>query len=516
MVDRVANLAVSPADATAQVDAQLSEQTGATEVPATPPNQKSEQIAQTIVLAVLFAGPALMCVHAASAADPDIWWHLRTGEWILQHHAVPQTDPFSGPLAGKPWQAYSWLFELIVIKLFHGYGLAGMVGYIAAMVLTITVALRHLVKRLQSDFSIVTLLTFATCYSLGHLYTPRPWLFTILFAVFELDILMHVRRTGRTRELLWLPVIFALWGNIHIEFIDGLLILGLAFVESVIARWWPSGTDTRVRPMWLGGALVASVLATLANPYGWRLYGVVYDYTFRLAKGGALNMVSELQAIPFRDASDFLLLFFALAATAALAWHRRFVLFEVGLLIFAAVTSFRSERDIWIMALAAVTILASSITSERPAIRLPKLAPFVAFAAAALALPLGFRLFQVDNAMLKVKAAEHLPVYAVEAIQAKGYPGPLFDDYDWGGYLMWNLRMPVSMDGRASFYGDERITRSISTWNAHPDWASDEQLTSAGLVIGPVNAALTQLLRKDSQFQLVYEDKLAAVFIRRK
>jgi hypothetical protein len=76
--------------------------------------------------------------------------------------------------------------------------------------------------------------------------------------------------------------------------------------------------------------------------------------------------------------------------------------------------------------------------------------------------------------------------------------------------------MPVSIDGRAAFYGDQRIDRSVATWSAQPDWASDAQLMKAGVVIGPVKAPLTQVLRMDPRFQLAYEDKVAAVFVRRK
>jgi len=108
----------------------------------------------------------------------------------------------------------------------------------------------------------------------------------------------------------------------------------------------------------------------------------------------------------------------------------------------------------------------------------------------------------------------------VEAVRAKGYAdtlhGPVFNDFNWGGYMIWALRMPVSIDGRAAFYGDQRLDRSTATWNAEPDWASDTQLTSAGLVIGPVKAALMQVLRMDPRYQLVYEDKVAAVFVQRK
>jgi hypothetical protein len=476
-------------------------------------NGRVEQVAQAAVLAVLFAVPALMCVHAACVTDPDIWWHLRTGELILAQHSAPCVDPYSGALAGKPWLAYSWLYELLVVKLYHWLGLTGIVTYTSGMVLAITVALFHLIRRLQRDLTLAALLTFAACYSMGRLYSPRPWLFTVLFFILELDILMQARRTGRARELLWLPVIFALWANVHIQFIDGLLVLGLAWVEAEAARWW-SAAETRVRPAWMGLALVASLLATLLNPFGWRIYGAAYDLA---TQGGALNKVSELQAIPFRNLSDFFILLLALGSVGALAWQRRFPLFETALLGFAAVLSFRSQRDIWVIATVAVVILASAIPgSEKAAFRLPRSATALAILAAGVAVLAGFRIMQVNAAHLETQLAKSMPVQAVEMIRAKGYAGPLYNDYNWGGYLIWALRMPVSIDGRAAFYGDQRIDRSMATWNAEPDWASDAQLTSVGVVIGPVKAPLTQVLRMDPRFQLAYEDKVAAVFAARK
>jgi hypothetical protein len=118
--------------------------------------------------------------------------------------------------------------------------------------------------------------------------------------------------------------------------------------------------------------------------------------------------------------------------------------------------------------------------------------------------------------MLQTQVAKNLPADAVKAIQAGGYTGLVYDDYNWGGYLIWALQQPVVVDGRASFYGDQRIDRSINTWTGHKDWASDPDLKAASIVIGPANEALTQLLRTDSHFKLIYEDKMAAVFAARK
>ncbi len=476
---------------------------------------------QIIMLAMLIVAPALLCVGVATVTDPDIWWHLRAGQWMMQHHALLRVDPFSIGGAGKPWQAYSWLYELLVIQLFQRFGLVGMVGYSTAMVFAITLALWHLIKRLQPNVALTGVVLIATCLSFGHLVTPRPWMFTILFFVFEIDILMQARKTGRVIELAWLPLIFALWSNIHIEFIDGLMVLGLALAEAIVTGRG-IGDKTRLRTPWIFAAFIGCILATLVNPYGWGVYSVGFDYIHRLishmaADSGGLNSISELQAMPFRDIVDYSVLFLALAAAAALASRRRFQVFEIGLLLFGMVVSFRSRRDVWVIAIAAAAILASSIrarattTEAQPSRWRARLA----IAAAALLVLITFRATHRNDTVLQAQVAKALPVGAVEEIRAKGYAGPLYNDFTWGGYLMWALRMPVSIDGRAAFYGDAAINRSDATWMAAPDWASDPQLKVANLVLGPARMPLSQELRMDPEWQLAYEDQVAVVFIRK-
>ena len=480
--------------------------------PNVPANLKVEQFAQALVLAALLAGPALMCLHAACVTDWDLWWHLRTGDWILAHGTVPRADSFSRAIAGKPWADYTWLFELLVDKLFLRFGLMGLVLYTVGMVLTISCALFHLVRRLQSDFTLVVLLSFAASFSMQHLYMPRPWLFTILFFVLVVDIVMQARRTGKIRELFWLPVIFAIWPNVHIQFVAGLVVLALALVEAILAR---RGIDlpTCVAPGWMLGALTASLLATCANPYGWHIYRTVYELA--TAPGG-MDKITELFAIPFRSLPDWCVLLFAMGATAALGKAGRLLPFETALLTFAAYFSFRSQRDVWVLVVVAVAIVASSLPGrERARIRVPRSAAPLVLLASLLMLVGGFRVLHADNRVLAHLLEQQMPVKAVEAIRERGYAGPLYNDYNWGGYLMWSLRMPVNIDGRGSLYGDQAIDTSSSTWGAGPDWDSDPQLRSANMVIGPAMMPLSQVLRMESNWQLAYEDKVAAVFIRK-
>src|SRR5713101_2922300 len=76
-----------------------------------------------VLLILLYLFPVL--VTTQQVVDPDIWWHLRTGQWIVEHRTVPITDPFSSYGMGKPWIAYSWLFEILIYGLYQAFGLVG-------------------------------------------------------------------------------------------------------------------------------------------------------------------------------------------------------------------------------------------------------------------------------------------------------------------------------------------------------------------------------------------------------
>jgi hypothetical protein len=478
---------------------------------------RSNQIARALLIAMLCAAPALICFRGGAGAcvsDPDLGWHLRTGEWIMQHHSVPRVDIYSRFGAGKPWQAYSWLFEIVLVKLYRWFGLDGVMVYMGVMLTAIAAALYRLISRLQPDFTKSMMLTMATLTAISRLYTPRPWLFTILFFIIEIDIVMEARRTGSSRKLLWLPPIFALWANVHIQFINGLMVLGVAACEPVLARWWkPSISRLSARSLWL--TLPACIVAACVNPYGAGIYKIAHDLA---AQPGVLNTVSEMHALPFRSIMDFFLLFLALAAVGLMFRFHRVFPFETLMLAMAFLLSFRSQRDIWFLAIIAAVIVAENLPS-RPVSKKPQRDALwtlpLSLAATSLLVLISAFATQIRNDKLEGKLAEQMPVKAVEIVRERQYSGALYNTYGWGGFLIWNLRQPVSIDGRAAFYGDERIDRSMKTWNGGPDWSTDPDLKSAGLVIAPVDAALAQLLRMDPRFELAYQDKIAAVFVAR-
>jgi hypothetical protein len=474
----------------------------------------ADRAARAAVIGLLLAAPALLCFRGlgSCAVDPDVGWQLQSAVWILQHHAFPHTDPFSRTTAGLRWQDYSWLFDLLLLKLYNWLNLEGLVVYTAAMAVAVTAAVYRMVSRVQPDFIRSAALTVAALLCISRDFTPRPWFFTILFFALELDVLLQFRRTRRARILLWLPPMFALWANIHIQFIEGLLVLGIAACEPLLATWTRWGDRPgNGRPLWL--ALAACVAAPLVNPYG---AGIYRDAWIMGSQPGVLNTVSEMHAPAFRSAGDYLLLFLALAATALFFRRGRPAPFESLLLAMSVVLSFRSQRDAWMLAIVAVVLIAETLRPhiQKSAATPPWTLP-ITFAVTAVVSILGFFTLHVNNARLRALQAQEMPVQAVEVVKQRHYSGPLFNDYNWGGYLIWQLGQPVTIDGRAGLYGDQSIDRSISTWAGGPHWSSDPDLRSARLVIAPVRDALTQLLRLDPHFQLVDEDQVAAVFVRR-
>jgi hypothetical protein len=101
-------------------------------------------------------------------------------------------------------------------------------------------------------------------------------------------------------------------------------------------------------------------------------------------------------------------------------------------------------------------------------------------------------------------------------VAERGYPGPLYNDFNWGGYLIWKLPgLPAALDGRTNLHGDERILRFGRTWAGVPGWHDDPDLAAAGVIITAADAPLAALLLHDDRFRRVHEDPVAWIFVSR-
>jgi len=189
---------------------------------------------RTLLLIAMFSVPIIFSIRLASENfDPDVWWHLRTGEWIVKNLEVPTTDMFS-IMRGTNWIAYSWLYEILIYAIHSLLGLTGFVVFgISMSVLTISL-LYSLLRTISGRIAISVALTGAGAVAMGATLYIRSFRFSILFLILELYLLHRARTSSNFRHLLLLPLLFFVWANVHIQFVFGLFVYALFALEVII------------------------------------------------------------------------------------------------------------------------------------------------------------------------------------------------------------------------------------------------------------------------------------------
>jgi hypothetical protein len=446
--------------------------------------------------------------------DPDLWWHLRTGEWIVETGWVPFTDPFSTAGPDRSWVAYSWLFDLLVYGIYQLLGLTGILIFRLVMTLAVVFAFQRLASRRDTHPLVAVILTAAGTVALVPVLSERSWLFSILFTAFTLQGILAWREEGKGRAVWLLPLVYVLWANIHIQFVYGLFLLGLACVAPPLDRALGGpAPDPRVwrRLLALTGLCL---LATLVNPYGYRIYEAVWE---AVTQPGPAAFIDEMKAMEFRYPAEWAALLLAGAAAFALGRRARLSSFDVLFLLAACYCGFRARRDVWFLILAALAIVPPVARAE-PA---PRPAGFgLAFLGlACVVLFAGYVGWarELTEARLRAEVSREFPARAVEALRSLPPGATVFNPFNWGGYLMWELKgHRVAIDGRCNLHGDARILRIGNAWAGAGDPLRDPDLDSAGVVIGESNSQLAALLSGDHRFQQAYRDEQAVVFLRRK
>jgi hypothetical protein len=428
------------------------------------------------------------------ALDWDTWWHAAVGRWVAEHHALPAADPFSrlGREAATPWVAYSWLYELAVYVALDRFGPAGVLTLRSMLVAGSTAAVLWLAVGRSPRTVSTVLVTLLAGVVLMPLAKERPWHLSIGFTAVVVAAVERLRAGESVRRAWWLLPLFAAWANLHVQFVLGWLVLGLACL-------FPGSADRRR----LLALTAGCVLATLANPYHVRLWGVVAEYATQHA---GRSLVDELAPLDPRGVWFWAAVgLFALGVRAAVRrpdWAFPLALLGVGLML-----ALSMRRDVWVVAVAAAGTRSVSDGVERPT---PSLRVHFAVFATAIVVRFVGPAGDVDAAN-----AAKFPVRAAAVVREREPPGPLFNPFDWGGYLIWALPdHPVAIDGRTNLYGDARLRRSFATWAAD-GWETDPDLAASNLVIGPPDSPLVVALKARPGWAVVYADRTAAVLSRR-
>ena len=477
----------------------------------------SSQLLWFLGLVFVFAALPLANIKYSKLADPDIWWHIRTGEWIVQNHQIPHVDPFSAPTLGKPWVDYCWIFDLGSYGMISHFDLVSILWFETLMRLAVTALLFSLIRTLTPSFWKALALTGIAMMAMLWMLPPRPGAISVLLFLGELHILVSAQRKSNARLLWVLPGLFVLWANIHIEFVTGLFLLGVICLEPLMEKAWEiaggprSIPDPLHRQRWY--VLGASLLATLVNPYGVKLFANAFQYA-RDAK--IYDMIVEFHAMHFRTLNDWSVLLLVMLACFALGRSSRLRPAWVVLLGWSAWMGFRSLREVWIVTILSVMIIATPRREEDQPVKPVRTSLSLRLAVAtavALILLTGGVLWSVSSQKMLRQVADAFPLGAVGYIHQNHLQGPLLNELSWGGFLIYAVPdIPVAMDGRTNVHSQDEIVNALPLWNGEHGWQERPELQHANLVISNHSWPLALLLRSDPRFRLVYEDKTAVLF----
>ena len=453
--------------------------------------------------------------------DYDIWWHLKVGDWIIEHFAVPHTGILSRTAAARPWVAYSWGYEVLLSRSYAWFGLVGLGLFGTLLTMGVAFSIYWMSRRISGRFWVAGILAGFVCGAFLFNVMPRPVFFSMMLYCVTLALLFEAQRTGRVKLLYWLPPLLLVWTNLHIQFIYGLFAIGLLTAVNLLQA---SVEHCELAPSFLKPAalpakpllaiLALCLLATLIGPNFYQPYLAVFAYT--KAKF-TYKIIMELQPLSFRGFSNFLELFLAAAGFYVVGWQKKIDLFKLFLLVAASVVAFRTMRDGWFLCISAAACIADFPSPEAVRERAESWGE-LAIAAATLAVILliaapavDFNTREIDHAI----SADY-PVNAINVLRRQPFSGPLYNNLNWGGFLMWYLpELPVSIDGRNDLYGDELDEVFYYSESAFPSYQTDPYLNEAGLVLLDSKLPLARILSIDPRFRLVYRDEIATVYARR-
>ena len=477
-------------------------------------------------LLVVAAFVVILCVLVRRGGDPDIFWHLVTGQWMVDHHQIVSHDLFTFTVAGKQWIDPEYTTEVIAYLIFKLGGLT-LVSLAFGAVTFVGFLLIWQRVRLENANPVIAAIVIGVAGLAGAaVWGPRPQMITFALTGLELLWLDRYLR-GKSRAIYWLPLVMIAWANLHGGFLFGLVPVGVAaFVEAVHWVRRVDGDEHKRRTRNLLLVFVACVVAAFVNPNGIHLYSYVIQPQFSAVQQ---NFIAEWQSPNFHvlEQRGFEAMLLLVPVAFVL---RRPSLWEVCLTVAVSYLALSAVRHAALFIAAETPLLIWSFSAgwERmaPAARVrawiaPRARDMLAGAAAILVIAaLGTGYFVHSTLSNQARAtATNFPVGASDWLAAHPTVGTrMFDQYGWGGYLISRFypdpNRRVFSFGEATLLGTKVMQQVIDVETGNPDWQQIFAEWGIDYVIDVPGAPAVLALEVDPQWTKVYDDELAVIMVK--
>ncbi len=438
-----------------------------------------------IALLVLLVVAGLLA-NLGPVGNNDIGFHLRLGQEIAAS-GPPTVDNHSFTAPGVPYPDHEWVAQLGLWGLFSAFGVPGL-AVAQGVLIGISLGLVAYSVKGPAPLRAVAVLPVLL---LGFDHSEiRPHLLGWIY-IAALGILLERRRYA------WILGLLLLWANTHASVLLGVGLAGLSCLEE-------AARTRNLRPLaW--AAAIATV--PLLNPYGLH----VYTLFFQISDNA--DFVGEWQPYGAETWQFFLLVAMVIGAAVGIL-KSRLNAFDAFRLFVMATLSFQSSRTGVVMAIFLAPYFGrwygAGIARWGRGARQAVLGLSAVVVVGLLAVRVR------DGRALRLDLdAEHLPVAAVEFIHRHNLTGPMYNDYNFGGYLLWKApELPVFMDGRIEVYQGNVLAQHLQVSRAALGWEEIADRYGIQFFLVRPERGITSALLENPAWDLVYFDYNAAIFVR--
>lgn len=470
-----------------------------------------------------------------------MWWHIRSGEMTLNQRAPLLEDVFSFTRFGAAWTNHSWLSQVILFLVFKWAGFSGLAMYTALLAV---VSMGLIYRLIDGPPLLKTSLIIFCLMACSLVWSPRPQMFSLVLFALLLSLLADYKKNHKGP--LWvIPIMFGLWSNLHGGFPIGWMLLVIFAAAETANRIflyekseclpWP-----RIRSLVLFS--LSAIPAVLLNPNGFKTWLIPFQTVGITA---LQNLIQEWASPDFHNLSQQVILWLLFVMVISFSMSgRRVPLGDVLIPLAFAYLTFLARRNIAAFAMTAVPaasrglLAAWRIWRDRmeleggfpglmrkyglavPSFENRQFAPAVSrginlvFIGFLSALAFGRLGIMSLNPVIDRYLSKDYPVAAVDWMRSKSVTGNIFNEYNWGGYLIFtNADNPVFVDGRTDLFGDEIIDEWQQVVLGEPEWpAILDKWEVQAVLLKPEKPVLAQMDGRG--WRKAFEDEISVVMVR--
>ena len=465
--------------------------------------------------------------------DSDSGWHIRSGEWILAHGALPTGDPYSFSKAGQPWFLWEWGSDVLIGLAHRLDGLRGVTALFGLVIFACTWLCCRLQLAVGGDFFLTAVFTAPIITTASLHWLARPHVFSWVFLLIAVSYAEQGRPRSPWRHLLLIAGFTALWANVHASFfLAPAIALIYAVSHGVRLLLWPlDASEERADARWYLSAALAGLAGSFLNPYGWRLHAHIFTY---LRDEDLTARVAEFQSFNFHDKGALqIVLVVALAGTGTiLALTQK----KVAHFLLASAFLWEGLRSARMLPVVALVILPLANGALSEALRsVENLRPPL-HRALHRVFRYSSRLRRIDHSVngwgfslcavlllllaLKTPALagsigfprDRFPVQAAAAVEKLTADARILAPDSFGGYLIYRFdgSRKVYFDGRSDFYGVEFMKHYLTLMSVQSGWRDVMHSYGFTHALVPTNSALKAAL-DDAGWATLSSDPVATL-----